>query len=209
MKKIIKIISICLCIAVLGSGAVSATKNDENDIQNNEILNDVKVNTEESIPYESPYKDETVYVLTSADGAVEKIIVSDWIKNTNLSDKIKDVSELQNIENIKGDEGYVLGGDNTRVWDAKGNDIYYQGTIEKELPVKLLVSYKLDGKTISPEELIGKSGKVTIRFDYENNQYEMINIKGNDEKIYVPFVMMTGLIFDNNKFSNIEVSNGE
>jgi len=65
------------------------------------------------------------------DGTVQKIIVSDWIKNTLSSEKITDVTELENTENIKGDESYTLGGNNTRVWDAQGNDIYYQGTIEK------------------------------------------------------------------------------
>jgi X-X-X-leu-X-X-gly heptad repeats len=154
-------------------------------------------------------KDETVYVLTGADGSVDKIIVSDWIKNSVGSNSFSDKSELTNVENVKGDQTYTMNGDHMRVWDAQGNDIYYQGNIEKELPVILSVSYKLDGKNISFSELAGKSGKVTIRFDYTNNQYETVEIDGKQEKINVPFAMLTGMILDNDVFSNVEVSNGK
>ena len=102
-----------------------------------------------------------------------------------------------------------MGGDNTRVWNADGNDIYYQGNIDKELPVSVSVSYKLNGKAVSPSELAGKSGKVTIRYTYKNNQYEMRDINGKQEKIYVPFAMLTGIVLDNDVFTNIEVSNGK
>ena len=87
------------------------------------------------------------------------------------------------MENVKGDETYTMNGDNMRVWDAQGNDIYYQGNIEKELPVDLSVSYKLDGKPISADDLVGKSGRVTIRFDYQNKQYETVEIDGKQEKM--------------------------
>ncbi len=96
-----------------------------------------------------------------------------------------------------------------RVWDAQGNDIYYQGNIEKELPVDLHVSYKLDGKSISPADLAGKSGKVTIRFDYKNNHSKTVEIDGKQETIYVPFAMITGMLLDNDIFTNVDVSNGK
>ena len=96
-----------------------------------------------------------------------------------------------------------------RVWSADGADIYYQGTISKELPVDLKVSYKLDGKAVSADEIAGKSGKATIRFDYVNKQYSEVTIDGKTEKIYVPFVMLTGLMLDNDVFTNVEVSNGK
>ena len=96
-----------------------------------------------------------------------------------------------------------------KVWDAQGNDIYYQGDIQKELPVGMSVSYTLDGKTISADELAGKSGKVTIRFDYDNRQYETVQINGTNQRIYVPFAMLTGMILDNDCFSNVQVSNGK
>lgn len=154
-------------------------------------------------------KDETVYVFTAADGTVQRIIVSDWIKNAIGADTIQDASELSNIENIKGEESYTLGGDNAYVWDAQGKDIYYQGSIEKELPVDLTLTYTLDGQAVSPEELAGQSGRVTIRFDYTNQQYEYVEIDGEQVKLYVPFVMLTGVLLDNDRFTNVEVSNGK
>ena len=207
-SKIIKITSLCLCIAMLGSGA-AYTLASNNDKDNNTTKNVTENQSEKVAAKSDIFKDETVYVLANSDGTIQKIIVSDWIKNTLSAEKLSDVTELENAENIKGDESYTLGGDNTRVWDAQGNDIYYQGTIEKELPVNLSVSYKLDGKTVSADELLGKSGKVSLRFDYKNKQYETVKINGKEEKIYVPFVMLTGMLLDNNTFSNVEVSNGK
>ena len=95
-------------------------------------------------------------------------------------------------KNVKGDEAYTMNPNNMRVWDAKGNDIYYQGTTQKALPVDVSISYQLDGKPISAEDLAGKSGRVTIRFSYQNNQKETIEIDGKKETVYVPFVMLTG-----------------
>lgn len=187
-----------LGITAFGMNSAETEKSDKKDIS-------IIENKEES----DVQKDETVYVLASADGGVRKIIVSDWIKNSVGKDTLNDKSELTDVENVKGDETYKMNGDNMRVWDAEGNDIYYQGNIEKELPVYLSVSYKLDGESISAEELAGKSGKVTIRFQYKNNQYETVKIDGKNEKIYVPFAMITGMMLDNDVFRNVDVSNGK
>lgn len=205
-----KPIAICLCAALtVGSvtAAVYAQKEDPKDTGNAEPVQTAdSVKTAET---EAPAKDETVYVLAGADGAVQKIIVSDWIKNTLGSASLSDKSELSGVENVKGDETYTMNGDHMRVWDAEGNDIYYQGSIEKELPVQMTVSYTLDGKMIDPSDLAGKSGHVVIRFDYQNNQYETVKIDGKEETIYVPFAMLTGMLLDSDHFQNIEVSNGK
>lgn len=153
-------------------------------------------------------KDETVYVLADTDGTAQKIIVSDFLQNTLASDEIIDRSELSGIENVKGDEKYTADGEKT-IWSAEGNDIYYQGTIEKELPVEVSVTYQLDGQKMTAQEIAGKSGKVIIRFDYESKEYEMAEIDGKEEKVYVPFTMLTGMILDNDQFRNIEVTNGK
>lgn len=154
-------------------------------------------------------KEETVYVIADAEGNPSKVIVSDWIKNPDKLDKINDKTDLKNIKNLKGDEKYTLNGDDMCIWDAQGNDIYYQGTSKKDVPVDLSVSYRLDGKSVSPKELAGKSGRVTMRFDYNNKQYEYMTVNGKKTKIYVPFVMLTGMILDNDKFSNVTVNNGK
>ncbi|MCM1188573.1 MAG: hypothetical protein NC541_04690 [bacterium] len=155
-----------------------------------------------------PAKEETVYVLADARGDTKKIIVSDWLKNGEGADKLRDVSELVDVENVNGEEGFTSEADNAKIWDAKGKDIYYQGSIEKDLPIGISITYKLDGKEISPEELAGKSGKVTIRFDYTNEQYEYVEIDGVRTRVYVPFVVMTGVLLDNEVFTNVEISGG-
>ena len=154
-------------------------------------------------------KDEMVYVLADVNGSARKIIVSNWIKNVTGSAQLQDQTALENIENLKGDESYTINGENLKIWDAAGNDLYYQGTIDQELPVNLSVRYRLDGEPVSAEELAGKSGRVTIRFDYTNTQYEWVDIDGRQEQIYVPFLMLTGLILDHEQFRNIQVSNGK
>ena len=202
-----KFISLALCAVVLfaavGTSAFALTgEGKESEDENQETTINASAEAETS-------KDETVYVLAGADGTVQKIIVSDWIKNAMAADSLEDKTELSDIENIKGDESFTLGGDNSCVWDAQGNDIYYQGNIEKELPVQMSVRYTLDGQAIAPEALAGQSGHVTIRFDYQNMQYEEVLLDGKTEKIYVPFTMLTGMLLDTEVFRNVTISNGK
>ena len=209
MKKVvIQCLSIGLCLSLVLSAVGMTAHALTNDKQNTSEKTSAKAtgNTAED---QEITKDETVYVLAHADGTVQKIIVSDWIKNTIGSASLNDTSELTDVENVKGNEIYTMNGENMRVWNAQGNDIYYQGNIEKELPVNLSVTYTLDGKEISPSELAGKSGHVVIRFDYQNNLYEMVKIDSRTEKIYVPFAMLTGLLLDTDRFTNVDVSNGK
>lgn len=141
-------------------------------------------------------KEETVYVMAGNNGQVDKIIVSEWLKNLGKKSLIKDQTELKKIENVKGEETFENG-----TWNAQGKDIYYQGEISKELPVEMNIRYYLDGKRVSAKEIAGKSGKVKIHFDYTNNQ----KIDG----VYVPFVLLTSMSLDNEKFTDVEVVNGK
>ena len=134
-------------------------------------------------------KDETVYVMTAADGSTQKILVSDWIKNALPAEAQKAIESLNDTQQVKDD--------------------CWTGTIQKELPVSMSIHYTLDGKTVTPSELAGKSGKVTIRFEYENNQYEVRTVNGVSQKVYVPFVALTGALLDTSHFSNVTVSNGK
>ena len=95
-----------------------------------------------------------------------------------------------------------------KVWTAEGKDVYYQGEIDKKLPVDISVSYTLDGKSVSAKELAGKSGKVTIKYSYKNNEARTVNIDGQNMTMYVPFSVVTGLVLDDKSFSNVEVVNG-
>ena len=150
-------------------------------------------------------KDETVYVMTNAQGAVQKVIVSDELRNPTGSASLNDKTNLSDVTNLKGSESFKKNSDGTITWDAQGNDIYYQGTTNKTLPIQVKATYKLDGKEISAEDLAGKSGKVVIRYDYSIDK-SVMSEKGNTA---VPFLTLTGLMLDNNNFSNITVSNGK
>ena len=154
-------------------------------------------------------KEETVYVAGDATGAQDKVTVSDWLKNEDGNKTIKDETSLQDVTNVKGNEDFVKNSDGTITWNADGNDIYYQGTSSQQLPVNVKVSYKLDGKDIKPEDLAGKSGKVTIRFDYTNNDKKTVDINGKSEEIYTPFAMVSGVMLPTDKFSNVQVSSGK
>ena len=88
-------------------------------------------------------------------------------------------------------------------------DSYTQSTPDKEAPISVKITYLLDGNKIAPADLVGKSGHVTIRYDYTNEVYETREIAGKEENIYVPFAVMTGMLLDNDVFSNIQVSSGK
>ena len=154
-------------------------------------------------------KEETVYVIAGADGTPQKVIVSDWIKNPQKAKTIADKSDLKDIENTKGDETYTINEKKLVEWGADGNDIYYKGTSSRQLPVGVSIRYELDGAPIAPKDLGGKSGRLKMTFSYTNRQAEEVTINGKKEKIYVPFVMLTGMMLDNEKAGNVTVSNGK
>ena len=154
-------------------------------------------------------KIETVYVNSDANGDTREIIVSDWLKNPEGNATIADESDLTDIVNVKGKETYDMGEDGHITWNAEGSDIYYQGHSDAQLPINVKVTYTLDGKEISPEELAGKSGEVTIRFDYINNSKQTVSVDDKDYDVYTPFAVVSGLMLDAGKFSNVNVTGGK
>lgn len=151
-------------------------------------------------------KEETVYLITDANGKVSQTIVSSWLKNGSGKSQIQDVSELSDIENVKGDETFTKNG-NKITWQADGKDIYYRGTTNQKMPITEKVTYYLDGRETAPKDLAGKSGKVTIRFDYTNHAKQTAEINGKTEEIYVPFTVVSGMVLDDS-FQNVRVNNG-
>lgn len=145
-------------------------------------------------------KDETVYVLANPDGSARRVIVSDYLSNPDGADTIADVSNLEKIQNVKGNEAFADG-----VWQAKGNEIYYQGDSSEALPVELKISATLDGTEIAPADLAGKSGHVTLRFDYAVSA----SYTKDAETVAVPFAVITGALLDNEVFANVSVKNGQ
>ncbi len=154
-------------------------------------------------------KEESVYVNADANGNKESVTVSAWLKNSgDVSGTIKDKSNLQDIKNVKGDENYTGSGD-SMAWNTDGKDIYYQGTSDQELPVDVKLTYYLNGTETKPEDLKGKSGHLRIKVEYTNKEKKTVTVNGKQEEVYTPFVMMTGLIMDNDNFSNVTIDNGK
>lgn len=227
-KYVIRIIAGVLVVGMVGTGVSTAnvfaaktaqestestesTEKDskKSDTKDSDAESKLKDALDDSIKFSEKEigKEETVYVLADSTGKERKVIVSDHLINDENKDTIEDASTLKDIENVKGDETFKQDGSKL-TWQADGNDIYYQGTSTKETPVSQTITYSLDGKEVKPEELAGKSGKVTIRFDYTNNETVKTKIDGKEEEIYVPFAAISGMVLDDS-FSNVKVTNGK
>lgn len=148
----------------------------------------------------TPTKDETVYVKVDDAGNQKDVAVSDQLKNISSLGTIDDVSDLKDIKNVKGDETYSEN-NGKLVWQGDKKDICYQGTTTKKIPVGMKVTYELDGKKVSADDLEGKSGHLKIHYEYQNTSA--------DSGKYTPFLMATGLLMDGEKFSNVTVDNGK
>lgn len=168
-----------------------------------EVLSDSNVKETEEF-----FKEEAVYVMADASGKAEKTTVTEWLKNAG-NGEVSDKSELQNIENIKGEEEFTKGNAGELTWRSEGEDIYYQGTTDKELPVEVKVSYKLDGKEITAGDLKGRTGRVEIRLDYVNKSKEKVSVNGEETEMYTPFTMVTALMLPTEEYKNVKVDNGK
>lgn len=215
MSKRLKRILSAMTAMIVVSGVVGYSVLNDNEkvasADNTEVKEEINKAINDNIKFTSTGEDkeETVYILSDANGNVKKTIVSDWLKNKDGSETITDKSDLQNIENVKSDADYTEGKNGEIVWNADGGDIYYQGETSKALPVDVKITYLIDGKEIPADEMAGKSGKVTVRFDYTNNQKKEVMVNGKKTEMYVPFTMISGMILDGDKFSNVEVNSGK
>ncbi len=219
-KYIVRVVAGVLTIALVGTGigatAVFAEKNStavtaeaDSTTGSSKDADDIadKLMDSVSLKDNDADKDESVYLISDANGNVNKTIVVDHLKNKDKKDTLEDASNLSDIENVKGKEKFTQSGDKL-TWQAGGKDIYYQGTATEEPPVTQNVTYYLDGKEISPEDLAGKSGKVKIRFDYTNTTSYTETVNGEKQTVSVPFAAITGLVLGDG-FENIEVTNGK
>ena len=153
-------------------------------------------------------KEETVYVLANPSGNTNKIIVSDWVKNAAREGTIDDETILSEIENLKGEETWEETDEGGIRWDADGNDIFYQGITDQELPVTMSVTCLLDGKEIAPEEMAGKSGEFTLRYQFENHAEKEVEIDGVKSTLHVPFMAVAVFMPDENIIKDLKVTNG-
>lgn len=219
-KYIVRVVAGVLTIALVGTGigatavfaekgSTAVTAEADSTTDSSKDADDIadKLMDSVSLKDNDADKDESVYLISDANGNVNKTIVVDHLKNKDKKDTLEDASNLSDIENVKGKEKFTQSGDKL-TWQAGGKDIYYQGTATAEPPVTQKVTYYLDGKEISPEDLAGKSGKVKIRFDYTNTTSYTETVNGEKQTVSVPFAAVTGLVLGDG-FENIEVTNGK
>ena len=212
-KRIGRYISICLAVTMLSGTALWGLNVLESFAENEP---ETRTETQEAIEKEYPnllassdsegemFKEETTYVAMDADGNVTKTSVAEWLRNGKSQDKINDVSSLKDIENTANDKSFTQDG-NKLVWDAGGSDIKYKGNTDKELPVKVNVSYYLDGQKMSASEIAGQKGHVEIRFSYKVND----SVESGGYTFKTPFTMASGVLLDDEHFTDIEVEGGK
>lgn len=187
MKKnriIAVVLAAALVCSLAGVSALAAGK------QKNDTSSTPAAQTDSADTTPSSTTGETVYVIANADGSAKKVIVSQKYDPDDPNAAQEAQSSLTDAQNVKDDN-------------------CWQGTTDKPLPVTMHITYTLDGKSVSADALAGKSGHVTMRFDYENTQYETKTIAGKSQRIYVPFAVLTGAILDSDNFRNVSVTNGK
>ena len=152
-------------------------------------------------------KNETVYIHTAPDGTVLDVEVSTVLKNPDAANELSDSSNLTDFDVV--DDKTFTGSGESMIWLAEGDNVEYTGKSSQAAPVSIKVSYTLDGQAISPEQLAGKSGKVTIRYEYVNSSTVTATINGGSQTIYTPFTCVTTIMMNGDDFKNITVENAK
>lgn len=155
---------------------------------------------------------DTAYVTEMAAGSTEAAITQAITNELAVSNKSTLATNTRQetvyvFNDASGNKNHITV--NEKITDANGNETLNKTESSENAPVTMKVTYKLDGKEIKPEDLAGKSGKVTIHFDYTNNQKKTVTINGKKQTVAVPFTMITGMMLPTDVFSNVEVTNGK
>lgn len=153
-------------------------------------------------------KAETVYSVLNSDGSISDTIVSSWLHDEDGINNIKETLNLTDVKNIKSNEKPSKDG-NTYTWNAKGNDVYYEGTATKQLPVSVKIRYELDGQEMSAKDMEGKSGHLKLMISFTNNYSEVKNINGKSIVIHPSYLAGGMLNMSTGKFSNVKCESGK
>ena len=153
-------------------------------------------------------KTETVYSVLNSDGSISDTIVSSWLHDEDGINNIKETLNLTDVKNIKSNEKPSKDG-NTYTWNAKGNDVYYEGTATKQLPVSVKLRYELDGQEMSAKDIEGKSGHLKLTISFANNYSEVKNINGKSIVIHPSYLAGGMLNMSTGKFSNVKCESGK
>lgn len=153
-------------------------------------------------------KTETVYSVLNSDGSISDTIVSSWLHDEDGINNIKETLNLKDVKNIKSNEKPSKDG-NTYTWNAKGNDVYYEGTATKQLPVSVKIRYELDGQEISADDIQGKSGHLKLTISFTNNYSEVKNINGKSIVVHPSYLAGGMLNMSTGNFTNVKCESGK
>lgn len=153
-------------------------------------------------------KTETVYSVLNSDGSISDTIVSSWLHDEDGINNIKETLNLTDVKNIKSNEKPSKDG-NTYTWNAKGNDVYYEGTGTKQLPVSVKLRYELDGQEMSAKDMEGKSGHLKLTISFTNNYSEVKNINGKSIVIHPSYLAGGMLNMSTGNFTNVKCESGK
>lgn len=207
--KIKKILAVLLALFVVCSLLASCgAEKTESDTKETATETEPFVQPEYDKAASSVSKTETVYVNLDLSGKATQINVSDWLHTDETEVYVDDITTLKDVTNVKSEILPVKDGENLR-WNMQETDLYYSGTGERDLPLKFDIQYKLDGKKISADKIGGKSGRVEITIKVENTEYKDVTINGKTHKIYLPLVVVGGLIMPEGVFSAVDVRHGQ
>ena len=151
-------------------------------------------------------KDETVYAVMNADGSIKSTTVSEHLYSASGLANVTDKTTLTDIQNTESDAEFTQNGEEL-VWNTNDTDVYYKGNTDKALPIDVKVTYALDGQEAALEDIIGKSGHLTVTVNLKNNETGTVNVNGKDRTIVTPLITAVGVILGGDA-SNVTAEHG-
>ena len=151
-------------------------------------------------------KSETVYAVMNGDGSIKSTTVSEHLYSASGLANVTDKTTLTDIQNTESDAEFTQNGEEL-VWNTNDTDVYYKGNTDKALPIDVKVTYALDGQEAALEDIIGKSGHLTVTVDLKNNETGTVNVNGKDRTIVTPLITAVGVILGGDA-SNVTAEHG-
>ena len=151
-------------------------------------------------------KSETVYAVMNGDGSIKSTTVSEHLYSASGLANVTDKTTLTDIQNTESDAEFTQNGEEL-VWNTEDTDVYYKGNTDKALPIDVKVTYALDGQEAALEDIIGKSGHLTVTVNLKNNETDTVNVNGKDRTIVTPLITAVGVILGGDA-SNVTAEHG-
>lgn len=151
-------------------------------------------------------KSETVYAVMNGDGSIKSTTVSEHLYSASGLANVTDKTTLTDIQNTESDAEFTQNGEEL-VWNTNDTDVYYKGNTDKALPIDVKVTYALDGQEAALEDIIGKSGHLTVTVNLKNNETDTVNVNGKDRTIVTPLITAVGVILGGDA-SNMTAEHG-